>query len=663
MRDPFEKFLAHFEDVEKTGSGYLVYCPGHNDKHRKSLHVSRGDKVPVVLRCFTGCNNETILAAMGLSMRDLFDEEPEKQKATTITMDSHAAHIGIPKHILVNQFKLRQGPGYISIPSFGTQGELLYERKRFPESARQRFKQPPGVKLRPYGLDRLDFARKRGGLIVVEGECMTGDHEVLTNEGWVRLDETRPDHLVAQWGPSGIDFVPPLRIVEQEWSGMLYQLSTKMNHLSQVVTYNHKLVGWYDKGELTAWEAQDNKVGGRTAIPRAGWCFGEGVEIDWDVVESHLNSARRSAEPIPWSWIVGMTSAQRSAMMDFVEDHCISWRGAEIIRGCSRVFADWVQALYHTSNKSVSVLKESVGDDLEGMLTIKLHRRPAKVLWMRVQRELVESPGSVYCLTVPSGAFLVRHNGVVSVTGNSDHQTLIYNGVPSLGIPGGGGYKCLEAGDISGINDIYVVQEDDDAGTKFVGHMCQRITGDLAHKGNLFVIPFNEVKGAKDPNDLYKQDPNRFKDRFRALCEKAVPWSAKPLNFVFADQIKNKPIDWLWKPYIPFGHSTMIWGKGGLGKSYFTAQIAAAASAGLPMPVTGDVHPEMRVLILSSEDDMEEQLAPHLRNANAKMENVGVWAAGNETASRAREKARGGGGAGASPEEGAALRRERRSDG
>ena len=77
MRDPFETFLSYFEDIEKTGSGYLVYCPGHDDKNRKSLHVSRGDKVPVVLRCFTGCNNETILAAMGLSMRDLFDEEEE----------------------------------------------------------------------------------------------------------------------------------------------------------------------------------------------------------------------------------------------------------------------------------------------------------------------------------------------------------------------------------------------------------------------------------------------------------------------------------------------------------------------------------------------------------------------------------------------------------
>ncbi len=48
--------------------------------------------------------------------------------------------------------------------------------------------------------------------------------------------------------------------------------------------------------------------------------------------------------------------------------------------------------------------------------------------------------------------------------------------------------------------------------------------------------------------------------------------------------IKAKPVEWLWYPYIPFGKITVIQGDPGEGKSTVALDLVSRLTRGLPMP-------------------------------------------------------------------------------
>lgn len=62
--------IARLDDVETTPDGYLVHCPAHNDS-KQSLRLTVSDAGKVLLRCRAGCETKDVVAALGLTMRDL----------------------------------------------------------------------------------------------------------------------------------------------------------------------------------------------------------------------------------------------------------------------------------------------------------------------------------------------------------------------------------------------------------------------------------------------------------------------------------------------------------------------------------------------------------------------------------------------------------------
>ncbi|MGH7227320.1 MAG: DUF3987 domain-containing protein, partial [Gemmataceae bacterium] len=80
----------------------------------------------------------------------------------------------LPTAFLREQLDLRElNGGAIGIPYFGESGEELFVRQRNPPGRERRFLQPKGTKLLPYGLNRLDAARKHGRIYLCEGESDT----------------------------------------------------------------------------------------------------------------------------------------------------------------------------------------------------------------------------------------------------------------------------------------------------------------------------------------------------------------------------------------------------------------------------------------------------------------------------------------------------------
>lgn len=64
------EIILRLEKVEKCGSGYKALCPSHDDQ-RRSLSLRESDG-KILLKCFAGCDTQTIISALSLDMKDLF---------------------------------------------------------------------------------------------------------------------------------------------------------------------------------------------------------------------------------------------------------------------------------------------------------------------------------------------------------------------------------------------------------------------------------------------------------------------------------------------------------------------------------------------------------------------------------------------------------------
>jgi hypothetical protein len=64
--------LERLSGVLRTGSGWLAFCPAHNDQNKRSLSVGVADDGKTLLKCHAaGCTAEKITAAVGMSLADL----------------------------------------------------------------------------------------------------------------------------------------------------------------------------------------------------------------------------------------------------------------------------------------------------------------------------------------------------------------------------------------------------------------------------------------------------------------------------------------------------------------------------------------------------------------------------------------------------------------
>ena len=70
----FEEIASHFKVKSRHSGKVQCICPAHDDKEA-SLTISRGKK-GTLLYCHAGCKTADVLGAVGLSLSDLFDDDP-----------------------------------------------------------------------------------------------------------------------------------------------------------------------------------------------------------------------------------------------------------------------------------------------------------------------------------------------------------------------------------------------------------------------------------------------------------------------------------------------------------------------------------------------------------------------------------------------------------
>lgn len=324
-------------------------------------------------------------------------------------------------------------------------------------------------------------SRFRGGLQFAGAQrtrrwCLTGDHEVLTENGWQRIDQWHGG-TIAQWRAGKILFEHADR-VEFEYQGDVLA-AQRIGRIDAVMTPEHVLCAESGTSRMTAGAAFGHHV---TGVERHGVLHREPVStIRTRVLVMLQHDGYVSGNTVAWSFKKKRKSTRcqkllASAGIPFTVSKTASdvyrvyvptatkpdwlvkrdfgpwllserhdprtfiaeiehWDGGnrrdKQIEVCSkaRVNAEWTATMAHLAGFSATFSKRS-----NDYWFVCVSKSGNKVSIKPGDWSRSFFSGSVYCAATRTGFFLVRRNGVVHVTGNSGRGFQPHN-LPSRGLP------------------------------------------------------------------------------------------------------------------------------------------------------------------------------------------------------------------------------------
>jgi phage polymerase len=343
--------------------------------------------------------------------------------------------------------------------------------------------------------------------------CLTGDHEVLTKNGWIRLDNWNGGHIACYNPRSSQVSFQKSEAVTFPFDGLLYHYSDK--RIDQISTGDHKMLikKRYDRD----WEVKEIKdcLPSRFYIPFTGFrqyqtCLeshqlrviimtqADGHYTNDGILRFHFSKQRkidrckmllRKAE-ISFTEKKNKTSTTISIpiralplwlrvfrdktfgywMMeenpDIIFDELPHWDGYYASKNTiqytttNKQNADIIQALAHLSGRAALISKKH--EDVNGWQTayvVNIWLTPKNEHEVTHKPEIVEHSGQVHCATTPTGFFLVRRNGKVWVTGNSGRNIQLQN-LPQNHLPDLEEARTLvKTGDYETVNLLYDTQD------------------------------------------------------------------------------------------------------------------------------------------------------------------------------------------------------------
>ena len=125
----------------------------------------------------------------------------------------------------------------------------------------------------------------------------------------------------------------------------------------------------------------------------------------------------------------------------------------------------------------------------------------------------------------------------------------------------------------------------------------------------------------KDWNDVLvhrTEIPNRNYFKSIVLKEPSKPETVKIIRM---SDVELTPVEWLWKPYLPFGKLSVLQGNPGEGKTYFAMHLAAACTNGKLLPNIERMEP-FNVIYQTAEDGLGDTVKPRLIEAGADLDRV-----------------------------------------
>ena len=363
--------------------------------------------------------------------------------------------------------------------------------------------------------------RRAHGMFVFYGAnrtgrfCLTGDHEVLTDNGWQRLDEWTGGKI-ACWNPSGetVSFQKSNALVFP-YEGIMYEYCDK--RIDQISTPEHKMYVKRRYGGEWLIDTVENMEKYRPSIPFTGYrqttaglehsilrvlvmvqadgCFTEDGSVvlaftklrkvercktllraaDVSFVYREYGEKRRVrhqfkiySRNVPlWLRIFRNKTFDTwlfDESADVFFDELVHWDGYQSAKNsiqyvtCNKKNADMVQALAHITGRAAQMKVKDRKDEhpnWSDAYVVDIWLTPKNCHEVKTKLRKFQYNGSVYCAETPTGFFLVRRNGRVWITGNSGRlvqlQNLPQNHISDLEQARG----LVKAGDFDALSMLY----------------------------------------------------------------------------------------------------------------------------------------------------------------------------------------------------------------
>ena len=125
----------------------------------------------------------------------------------------------------------------------------------------------------------------------------------------------------------------------------------------------------------------------------------------------------------------------------------------------------------------------------------------------------------------------------------------------------------------------------------------------------------------KDWNDvLVHRAEISNRNYFKSIVLKEPP-KKDSVKIIRMSDVELTPVEWLWKPYLPFGKLSVLQGNPGEGKTYFAMHLAAACTNGKLLPNMESMEP-FNVIYQTAEDGLGDTVKPRLIEAGADLDRV-----------------------------------------
>jgi len=315
--------------------------------------------------------------------------------------------------------------------------------------------------------------------------CLTGDHQILTDNGWVRLDEWQGG-VIACWNPNQevISFQKANNLCF-DYTGPVYHYEDK--RISQISTPDHRMrVKKRYEGEWMD-DTVENMAGYRPSIPFTGrrltmpsmehnelrvlvMTQADGCYKDDGLLSFHFSKRRKidrckhllRQAGIPFviheyekcgttqikipsrvqpmylrmfhDKTFGMWLLDENSEVFF--DELKYWDGSQSARNSiqycttNKTNADIIQAFAHTSGRCAKmkiVVRDNEHPNWNDAYYLDIWLNPGNCHEIRNKPKISTFCGKVYCAETSTGYFLVRREGKVWVTGNSGRLIQLQN--------------------------------------------------------------------------------------------------------------------------------------------------------------------------------------------------------------------------------------------
>lgn len=291
--------------------------------------------------------------------------------------------------------------------------------------------------------------------------CLTAEHEVLTPQGWVSIADT-PATIMA-FADNRLQWDNPSHWENKHWEGQLYSL--RGTSLSADMTSDHRVVFMRDRksgilheepaelfsraGDIPlGWGYSGNRSEPLAKLVAAYQC--DGHQKSLNRVEFHFHKQRKFARLKELAEEVGI-SYERKGDRAYLHWNCpypkhagaylLDWDSASLEAYVTE-HKHWDGHVGKTNSTTISSVTLShlewlqtvgrlvgIGGNFQkpqtsgfGSTIYRLQQNNRKFA-TKACISVTSAPysGKVYCPTVKGGAFLIRHKGKISITGNTNY--------------------------------------------------------------------------------------------------------------------------------------------------------------------------------------------------------------------------------------------------